>query len=138
MSTPIIGPSDQREWDGAALGRLTDALARLYPEGKEARRIVLEAGLGQQLVQLIDFSGAAGQVWYGILSQARVHADGVERILAKALAEYGDDEGLTQAVEADAAPTREEVLLQPLPGMASVVPPSPLWPWTSEKLTVPR
>src|SRR5215203_5637430 len=107
MSSAMTGPSAERQWNGAAIGSLTEPFAAHYGTGRDARRVVAEAGL-DELIGRIDFEGAASQVWFGILDLARIRPEWVDAIIAVAVAEYPDDERLASAVAAADAPTPEE------------------------------
>jgi ADP-ribosylglycohydrolase/tetratricopeptide (TPR) repeat protein len=113
LVTSATGQPGRGGWDGAAIGRLADALALLYRAGRDARQVVTDAAL-EELVPLVNFDGSASQVWWGVLSLAKLQAGSVERIIAVAREEYPDNERLAQAVEAQSAATREDVLPQPL------------------------
>jgi ADP-ribosylglycohydrolase/tetratricopeptide (TPR) repeat protein len=107
------GPAIQREWDGAAVGRLVDALAVLYDTGRDAKRVVSDAGL-DDLTPDMEFDGQAAVVWWAVLRLARIRPGSVERIVAVASEEYPDDKRLARAVEAEEAAAPDAVGTAPL------------------------
>jgi hypothetical protein len=86
-------PVDRRE----ALRQLREVLTDLYSDATSARRLVDDAGLP---ASAISFDGTAQNIWYGILSEAQKHSDGVERLLAAALVDYRNNKALRAAQQA--------------------------------------
>jgi ADP-ribosylglycohydrolase/tetratricopeptide (TPR) repeat protein len=119
MSSTMTGPSAEREWNGAAIGSLTEPLAALYGPDQDARRVVSDAGL-DDLLPRINFDAAASPRWFGILDLARLRPGSVEAIIAVARREYPDDARLASALEAAAAPTRADAPGGALPAPAAV------------------
>jgi hypothetical protein len=87
-------------WDRAALIRLRELLARLYPTERDARRVAGDAGLN---AALIAFDAKAINTWFAILEEAR-HQGKVEAVVAVALADYPDEEALLLAARAAPPP----------------------------------
>jgi tetratricopeptide (TPR) repeat protein len=87
----------RQNWDGAAIGALAEALARLFVSGQDAKRIVADAEL-EKLLPLLEFDGGASVVWWRILNAASIRPGAVESVLGVALKEYPNDPALTRAV----------------------------------------
>jgi hypothetical protein len=83
-------------WDRQQLINLREILARLYPVERDARRVVEDAGLNPAH---IAFDSKAITNWFSILEEARKHSGKVEAILAVALEEYPENEGLQRAAQ---------------------------------------
>jgi hypothetical protein len=65
-------------WDRQALINLREILARLYPSERDARRVVVDAGLNPAQ---IAFDSKAITNWFSILEEARNHSGKVDAIL---------------------------------------------------------
>jgi S1-C subfamily serine protease len=87
-------------WDRAALIRLRELLARLYPTERDARRVAGDAGLNAALVA---FDAKAINTWFAILDEARNQGK-VEAVVEVALADYPDEEALLLAARAAPPP----------------------------------
>jgi len=79
-----------------SLTRLRDALAELYPDVADARRVARTALLP---IERTDLQGKAVNIWQSILEEA-VRQECVEDLVAVAVAEYGANRTLLAAVEA--------------------------------------
>jgi Trypsin-like peptidase domain/Effector-associated domain 1 len=91
-------------WDRPALTRLRNILARLYPAERDARRVVVDAGLDPTR---IAFDGTAINTWFSILEEAAKHAGKIDALVATALLDYPDDETLRRAAEGTPPPVVE-------------------------------
>lgn len=72
----------------APLQPLRDALADLYPDEANARRIVADAQLPSNK---IDFRGNSLTMWFAILVEAQKHQDDIKRLLDVVDKEYHDN-----------------------------------------------
>lgn len=77
----------------AGLAPLRDVLADLYPAGSLARVVVAEAGIPEQLV---DFSGAAIEVWQRVLGVAQGNGQ-VQALVDVARKHYPGNAALAEA-----------------------------------------
>jgi Effector-associated domain 1 len=91
-------------WDRPALINLREILARLYPSERDARRVVIDAGLDPGM---IAFDSKAINNWFAILEEAGHHAGKIDALTATALADYPDDEGLQGAAQGAPPPLLE-------------------------------
>jgi hypothetical protein len=78
-----------------ALAALRDALADLYTDPRNARRLVDDAGLKRRA---IDFSGSAASLWHSVLIEA-IACGRVDELVGRALDEYPDNAGLRDAAD---------------------------------------
>lgn len=81
-------------WDRSAVINLRELLARLYPTERDARRVVVDAGLDPAF---IAFDPKAINNWFAILEEARNRPGKIEAIIAVARAEYPEEPGLELA-----------------------------------------
>lgn len=79
-----------------SLNQLRDALADLYPDGEDARRLAATATLA---VSHIVLQGKAINIWQSIVEEAE-KAQQVEALIAAATSEYPQNEALRAAVQA--------------------------------------
>jgi len=79
-----------------ALNQLRDALAELYPDVADARRVAASALLP---LSGISLQGQARTIWQSILEEA-VKQDCVKGLIAAAMTEYGQNPALVAAVAA--------------------------------------
>lgn len=91
-------------WDRRALRDLREILARLYPTERDARRVVVDAGLNPAQ---IAFDSKAISNWFSILEEAERHAGKIDALVAVAVAEYPDHEALQRAAEGAPPPVVE-------------------------------
>jgi V8-like Glu-specific endopeptidase len=91
-------------YDRDALRNLREILARLYPTEREARRVVGDAGLNPAQ---IAFDPKAITNWFAILEEAAKHPGKIEAVVAVALGEYPDDEGVQRAAQGAPTPVVE-------------------------------
>jgi hypothetical protein len=91
-------------WDSRTLRDLREILARLYPTEREARRVVVDAGLNPAQVA---FDTKAISNWFSILEEAGKHSGKIEAVVAVAVVEYPDDEGLQRAAQGAPPPVVE-------------------------------
>ena len=66
-------------WDRPALINLREILARLYPSERDARRVVIDAGLDPGM---IAFDSKAINNWFAILEEAGHHAGKIDALTA--------------------------------------------------------
>lgn len=90
---------DDRDFDRA----LRNVLARLFPTAADARRVIADAGLA---AERIDLNGSMVSVWFHAIAEAR-RSQRVVDLVEAARADYGDDPelarllGLTEGAPGD-------------------------------------
>lgn len=96
-----------RAWHQSELRDLRRALARLYPDRRTVMRVLSDAGLP---LQRIDLHGSTEDLWFQALQEA-LRLDALGYILEVALDEYPDDDALRKAVSGE--PDRWEATPEP-------------------------
>jgi V8-like Glu-specific endopeptidase len=84
------------EWSQDAIRSLRETLARFYPVAADAMRVVSDAKLD---ITRVAIDAKAINTWFNILEYAKNRKGGIDAILAVALADYPDAQGLLLAKE---------------------------------------